>query len=79
MAPDFKGHTPPSQTFTTAHPEHDIYTDLIYRDMYRVKSGQDEKWQDVHLGLIEDVWKTRKLKMGKQATINILIWDKGWH
>jgi len=44
-----------------------------------MKRGQDEKWQDVHLGLIEDVWKTRKLKMGKKATINRLIWDKGWH
>jgi hypothetical protein len=52
---------------------------LFDRDMYRIKRGQDEKWQDVHLGLIEDVWKTRKLKMGKQATINRLIWDKGWH
>jgi exonuclease III len=52
---------------------------LIDRDIYRVKRGQDEKWQDAHLGLIEDVWKTRKLKMGKQATINRLIWDKGWH
>jgi len=52
---------------------------LIDRDIYRVKRGQDEKWQDAHLGLIEDVWKTRKHKMGKQATINRLIWDKGWH
>jgi len=52
---------------------------LIDRDIYRVKRGQNEKWQDAHLGLIEDVWKTRKLKMGRQATINRLIWDKGWH
>ena len=52
---------------------------LIDRDIYRVKRGQDEKWQDAHLGLLEDVWKTRKLKMGKLATINRLIWDKGWH
>jgi len=51
---------------------------MIDRDIYRVKRGQDEKWQDAHLGLIEDVWKTRQLKMGKQATINRLIWDKGW-
>ena len=52
---------------------------LIDRDIFRVKRGQDEKWQDAHLGLLEDVWKTRKLKMGKLATINRLIWDKGWH
>ena len=52
---------------------------LIDRDIFRVKRGLDEKWQDTHLGLIEDVWKTRKQKMGKQATINRLIWDKGWH
>jgi len=51
---------------------------LIDRDIYRGKRGLDEKWQDAHLGLIEDVWKTRKLRMGKQATINRLIWDKGW-
>jgi len=26
---------------------------LIDRDIYRVKRGQDEKWQEAHLGLIE--------------------------
>jgi len=52
---------------------------LIDRDIYRLKRGQEEKWQEAYLGLIEDVWKTRKLQMGKQATINRLIWDKGWH
>jgi hypothetical protein len=52
---------------------------LIDRDIYRIKRGQEEKWQEAYLGLIEDVWKTRKLQMGKQATINRLIWDKGWH
>jgi len=46
---------------------------FIDRDIYRVKRGQGEKWQDAHLGLIDDVWKTRKLKMGKQAIISRLF------
>jgi hypothetical protein len=52
---------------------------LIDRDIFRVGRGLEEKWQDVHLGFIEDVWNTKKLKMGKMATVNRLIWDRGWH
>ena len=52
---------------------------LIDRDIYRVRRGLEEKWQEVHLGFIEDVWKTRKLRMGKLATMNRLLWDRGWH
>jgi len=40
---------------------------LIDWDIYRVRRGHDEMWQDVHLGLIEDVWKTHMLKLGKQS------------
>jgi exonuclease III len=52
---------------------------LIDRDIYRVGRGLEEKWQEVHLGFIEDVWTTKKLKMGKMANLNRLIWDRGWH
>jgi len=52
---------------------------LIDRDIYRVTRGVDEKWQTAHLGYIADVWKTSKLKLGKLASANRLIWDRGWH
>jgi hypothetical protein len=52
---------------------------LLDRDIYRVTRGVDEKWQTAHLGYIADVWKTSKLKLGKLASANRLIWDRGWH
>jgi hypothetical protein len=52
---------------------------LIDRDIYRVRRGSEEKWQQTFLGFIEDIWKTKKLRLGKLATINRLIWDRGWH
>jgi exonuclease III len=52
---------------------------LIDRDIYRVRRGSEEKWQQAFLGFIEDIWKTKRLRMGKLATINRLIWDRGWH
>ena len=52
---------------------------LIDRDIYRVRRGGEEKWQQAFLGFIEDIWKTKRLRLGKLATINRLIWDRGWH
>jgi hypothetical protein len=52
---------------------------LIDRDIYRVRRGSEEKWQQTFLGFIEDIWKTKRLRLGKLATINRLIWDRGWH
>jgi len=56
-----------------------LNTYLLDRDIYRLKRGDNEKWQQAHLGYISDVWKPRTMKLSKLATMSRILWDKGWH
>ena len=57
--------------------EHRQYT--AKRDAYRMDRGLEFKWNGAHYGFISDVWKMSSLSLSKRASINRLIYDKGWH
>ena len=52
---------------------------LIRRDAYRIDRGDGIKWQQAHMGLVDDVWHLNRLSLTKRATIHRLLYDKGHH
>ena len=52
---------------------------MIRRDAYRIDRGDGIKWQQAHMGLVDDVWHLNRLSLTKRATIHRLLYDKGHH
>ena len=57
--------------------EHQQY--ITSRDTFRIDRGQELKWSGAHYGFLSDVWKLPSLSLSKRASVNRLIYDKGWH
>ena len=57
--------------------EHQQY--LQNRDAIRINRGEGFKWHSAHYGLIADVWQLSGLSLRQRATLNRLLYDKGWH
>jgi hypothetical protein len=57
--------------------EHQQY--ITTRDTYRIDKDLEFKWTGTHNGFISDVWKMPSISLCKRASINRLIYDKGWH
>ena len=57
--------------------EHRKY--ISTRDSYRIDRGAEFKWHNANYGLLVDVWQLSAQFFSKRASINRLIYNKGWH